>query len=145
MTSPSLSIVAQYVRHLEARAHVRPYANKSPLSNAIGGGLNIEALPEAGHWRLELEVRVSGRNAEGVLCFECGCAMEAIVVTAGMDEPELRAYLSTNIAGLLFGNIRAQLASASAMTGYGPVTLPPITSDRIAGMLKSSEAPSAEQ
>lgn len=143
MTQPSLSIVAQYVRNVHARAHVRPYENKSPLGNSITGDLRIETLPEAGHWRLELEATVSGRNAEGVLCFECGCTMEAIVVSSGMDEEALHAYLSTNIAGLLFGNIRAQLSTASAMTGYGPVTLPPITSDRIATLLKPamSETP----
>ncbi len=140
MNQPSLSVVAQYVRHVEARAHVRPYQNKSPLSNGIEGDLRIEALPEPGHWRLELDVHLLGRNAEGVLCFECACGMEAIVVTDGFEEEALRGYLSSNIAGLLFGNIRAQLSNASAMTGYGPVTLPPITSDRIAGMLKPASS-----
>lgn len=138
MSEKSANIVAQYVRRVFAQAHVRPYENKHPLSNGIAGHLLFEPLPEAGHWRVDLELVTQGINSEGVTCFEAGCQMEAIVVVQGLDENEVEPVLTRNIAGLMVGNIRAAITNASLATGYGPVTLPPLGAEQLESLAKSS-------
>lgn len=132
MTEKTLAVAVQYVRHASANALVRPYQNKSALRNAIDMTLLTQPLPEPDHWRVELEVEVSATNAEGLLCFEAGCAVEAIVVTKGMDAEEAEQALRYTVGASLLGNARALLSSVTANTGYGPVVLPPITAERVA-------------
>lgn len=140
MTNPTVAIAAQYVQSVHANALVRPYQNKSPMGNQVSGEMNIEALPEEFHWRLTLGVGVLGVNQEGVPCFDCGCTMEAIVVAVGMDEAQVRHELVNTVASLVFANIRTQLSTVSLATGYGPVTLPPMSADRLAAMLTQPDA-----
>lgn len=125
------SVIAQYVRNLYATSFVRPYENKHPLTNSIGGGLSFEKLPEDGHYRVSLTLSVHGTNSEGVPCFEVGCSLEAIVFVTGLTEEEISTVLTHNIATLLVGNIRSYLTTASLNTGYGPVTLPPMHQDQL--------------
>lgn len=142
MSDKSAVIVAQYIRHLYAQAHVRPYENKSALSNGIAGSVQFEPLPEAGHWRIELTLSVTGQNTEGVACFETGCTLEAIVYAQNLEPEEVGPVLTHNITGLLVGNIRAALSTASLSTGYGPVTLPPMTADQLSALAANSNTPS---
>lgn len=134
------NIRVQYVRAVSAVAHVRPYQNRFPLSNAIAVELSTEALPEAGHHRLELGVTVTGTNSEGVLCFEVSSVHEAIVVHENLTEEELKAMLESRMAGLLLGNVRVSISNASAQTGYGPVTLPPLSNDQLRALAQQGKS-----
>lgn len=140
MTEKTANIVAQYVRRVFTQAHVRPYENKHPLSNNITGHLTFEALPEAGHWRVDLELTVQGVNAEGVLCFEAGCAVEAVALLQGLEPDEIEPVLTHNIAGLMVGSVRTAITNASLATGYGPVTLPPMAADQLETLAKISQS-----
>jgi preprotein translocase subunit SecB len=130
------NIVAQYVQALYATAHIRPYDNKSPLSNQISVELTAEALEQPGHHRVELSVSVEGTNGDGVLCFEAGSAIEAIVAHTNLTEEELAAMLEQQIPGLLLGNIRAALSTATMQTGYGPITLPPLSGEQLLALAR---------
>ncbi len=132
MTEKTLAVAVQYVRYATANALVRPYQNKSALRNAVDMTLLTQPLPEPDHWRVELEVEVTASNAKELLCFEAGCAVEAIVVTKGMDAEEAEQALRYTVGASLLGNARAILTSVTANTGYGPVVLPPITAERVA-------------
>lgn len=138
MNEMTVQIVAQYVRNVFATAHVRPYENKSALSNAITGRMSVEPLPEEHHWRVEVELTVQGANADNVLCFETGCQVEAIVFAAGLQAENAEAVLTEQIAGLLVGNVRAALTTASLSTGYGPVMVPPIAPSRLTALLNNT-------
>ncbi len=134
MTDKFLTVAVQYVRHASAQAHVRPYQNRHPLQNDVGLWLDVEALPEEGHWRVEVEAHVSAVNSEGVLCFETSAAVEAIVVVGGLTEEEVQSALRHNVASALVGNVRVALSNASAGTGYGPLVLPPMEAERVAAL-----------
>lgn len=138
MTDKTAQIVAQYVSHVFAQAHVRPYENKSALSNQVTGELHIEALPEASHWRLTIALSVSGHNAQGVPCFETGAEVEGIVFMSGLADEEIEPVLLNNIAPLLVGNIRAAITTAAMSTGYGPVVLPPMSSAQLQALAQQS-------
>jgi preprotein translocase subunit SecB len=134
----SARIVAQYVREVFARAHLRPYENRQPVANGIDGSLRFEALPEAGHWRVELELGVKAVNTDQVLCFEAGCHVEAIAFVQGLEAHEIEPVLTHTIASLLMGNVRAAISSVSQSTGYGPVTLPPLSPEQLASLVKTT-------
>lgn len=134
MTEKFLNVAIQYVRHTEARAHVRPYQNPHPLNNDVALWLDVEALPEAGHWRVEVEAHVSAINSVGTLCFEASAAVEAIVVAGGLTDEEVQAALRFSVASALVGNVRVALSNASAGTGYGPLVLPPMEAERVAAL-----------
>jgi len=141
MTEKTLRVAVEYVKEASAVAHVRPYANKFPLSNGIDLGLVLEPLPEEGHWRVELRVAVSARNSQDVLCFEAACAVEAIVVARGLSPEELDQSLRFGVASSLMGSARALITNLSSNTGYGPLVLPPIEAARIAALAPAAQAP----
>ncbi|KWT98290.1 MULTISPECIES: protein-export chaperone SecB [unclassified Variovorax] len=136
MQDKTCNIVAQYVQALYATAHVRPYENKSQVSNAVSVELTSEALEHPGHHRVELSVTVEATNEEGVLCFEAGAALEAIVAHANLTDEELAAMLERQIPGLLIGNIRAAISTATMQTGYGPITLPPLSGEQLLALAR---------
>ncbi|MNR71679.1 preprotein translocase subunit SecB [compost metagenome] len=138
MQDKTCNIAAQYFRAVYATAHVRPYDNKSALTNAIEVELSREALPQPGHHRVELGVTVTGTNAEGIICFEAGAAVEGIVVETNLTDEELTQMLERNIPGLLLGNLRVAISNATSQTGYGPVTLPPITGEQLQALAQQS-------
>ena len=141
MTTKVLRVAVEYVKSAQAVAHVRPYENASPLSNGIDLSLNIEPLPEAGHWKVELGAGVHSTNADQVRCFEVSCELEAIVVTQDLSEEELDQALRFSVAPALMGTARTLLTTLSANTGYGPIVLPPIESARIAALAPVVKAP----
>lgn len=141
MTEKSLRVAVEYVKQACATAHVRPYANKLPLTNGLDLGLVIEPLPEENHWRVDLQVAVSARNSEDTLCFEANCALEAIVVTRGLDAEELDQSLRFSVAPALMGSARALITNLSSNTGYGPLVLPPVDAARIAALAPTVQAP----
>lgn len=138
MSEKTLYSVAQYTRHVHARVHVRPYELKSPLQNDISGKFVTDKMPEDDHYRVELELTFNALAKEDLLCFEASCCVEAIVVAKGFTDEELAQVLTHNIGGLLVGNIRAAIATASMSTGYGPIHLPPITTDQLTALLAKS-------
>lgn len=145
MTDKVLRVAVEYVKHASAVAHVRPYANTAALSNGIDLGLQLEALPEEGHSRVELSVTVTARNTEGVLCFESSCAIEAIVVTQGLTPEELDQSLRFSVAPALMGSARTLITNLSANTGYGPLVLPPIEAAKIAALAPAVEVSDIER
>lgn len=134
MSEKTANIVAQYVRNVYAKAHVRPYENRLGLSNEITGSLSFEQLPEAGHWRVDLTLTVNSINTEGVLCFEASCTLEAIALLNGLEAEEIQQVLTHTIAGLMVGHVRTALTNASLATGYGPTMLPPMTGAQLASL-----------
>ena len=134
MNTPQLHVAVQYTRKVAVHAHVRPYQNNLPLSNSIELWLDVTELPEADHWRVELEAEVLGKTSQGTVCLEATAAIEAIVVVSGMDATEVQDALRYNVGGALMGSLRVLLANASATTGYGTITLPPIDSTRLASL-----------
>lgn len=136
MQEKTANIVAQYVRRVFAEAHIRPYENRHPLGNAIGGGVRFEKLPEPGHWRVTVDFSVRGVNTQEVLCFEAGCAVEAIAVLRGLEDSEVAPVLTHNIAAQLVGSVRTAISTASLSTGYGPVTLPPLSDQQLASFVQ---------
>jgi len=139
VSEKTAQIVAQYITRVYSQAHVRPYENKHPLSNDITGSLKFEPLPEDGHWRVELELGLQGVNSEDVLCFDAGCAVEAIVFLQGLEPEEIEPVLTHNIAALMVGTVRTAITNASLATGYGPVTLPPMAAAQLESLAKNSQ------
>ncbi len=124
MTEKNCNIAAQYFKAVFARAELRPYEVKGALSNAIAVEIRVD-------------VTVEGTNAEGALCFEAGASIEAIVVESGnLEEDELAFMLHQQIPGLLLGNVRAAISSATMETGYGPVVLPPLSGTQLEQIAK---------
>lgn len=143
MTEKTLRVAVEYVKEASAVAHVRPYANKLPLTNGIDLGLALEPLPEEGHWRVELRVVVGARNSQDVLCFEATGVVEAIVVARGLTDEELDQSLRFGVASSLMGSARALITNLSSNTGYGPLVLPPVEAARIAALAPAAHAPLA--
>lgn len=136
MSDKICQIAAQYVCHAYATAFVRPYENKHPLSNTIDVAIEREALPDAGHHRVQLTVTLSGVNTDDVTCFEAGVSLEAIVVERNLTDAELDTMLTRNMPGLLLGTARVTIETISQQTGYGPVTLPPLSGDQLLALSK---------
>lgn len=136
MQDKTCQIVAQYIQSLYATAAVRPYENKSPVRNAIQVELSSEGAGEPGYYRVELGVTVTGTNTDGVLCMDCGGVIEAIVKVDNLTDEEHEAMLMHSIPGTLLGNLRAAISTISLQTGYGPITLPPLTGDQLYAMAR---------
>lgn len=129
-----LSLIAQYVTGLSVETLIRPYQNKEALSIGIDVQVDTQQLPEADHWRVVLEVRVEGLNASKDKCFLAKAAREAIVVTDAPEEARARV-LAQGVLVYLFASLRSDLSASMMATGYGPVVLPPLTSDQLQAML----------
>lgn len=134
MTEQTLNVIVQYTRRAQALIHVRPYDSKLPVAAEINLGLTLETLPVEGHSRVEIEARVTGKNTAGVVCYEFSCVIEGIVVHAGLDGVELDIALRHIAAPAVMGAVRSALATLSGGTGYGPVTLPPISVEQVAAL-----------
>ncbi|KWU17848.1 protein-export chaperone SecB [Burkholderia cenocepacia] len=138
------NIAVQYVSHAYATAHVRPYDNKHPLAQAIEVELNVEPLADEGHFRLQLDVRVTGTNSENMVCFETGVSIEGIVVEKNLTDEERAQMLNKNMPGLLLGTARSVITTLSLQTGYGPIILPPLSGDQLFAMAQKSQISSEE-
>lgn len=134
MSDKNAHIVAQYIREVHSQSHVRPYENRLALSNEVSGTLVFEQLPEDGHWRVELALKVSGVNSDGVLCFDTGCTLEAIALLTGLEADEIETVLTHTIAGLMVGHVRTAITNATLATGYGPTMLPPMSGEQLASL-----------
>ena len=131
-------IAVQYVRALYATTHVRPYENKSPVQAAVQVSIEDCALPEPGHHRVELDVCVTGTNGAGILCYETGARIEAIVVHKNLSQAELTTMVSVHIPGLLLGHVRSSLSTAMLQTGYASTPLPPLTGEQLRKIAQQS-------
>jgi preprotein translocase subunit SecB len=130
MSSPRLSVIAQYVQYSRFDTHIRPYALKSPISTELSVGLSVSPLPEDGHYRVELSVRLHAGTPSSEKVYAAEIGLEAIVSLADAQEVELTSTLKSTIGPNLLGAARVVLSSISANTGYGPVVLPPFPAER---------------
>lgn len=134
MSEKTCNIVAQYVQSLYATTNVRPYENKLPVQHAITAELTSTKLAEPGYHRVELGITVTGSNTDGVVCVETGGVIEGIVKVANLTHEEMEVMLLRSIPGTLLGSLRAAISTISLQTGYGPITLPPLTGDQLFAM-----------
>lgn len=130
-----LQQLAQYTLNLSAQALVRPYDNKKPVKLVYSGNLRSEALAEPNHYRIVLAMQVNIVNSDGMPCGSAVCAMESIVLAAGMENPQDRERLTLTVGGLLLGDIRAALTTASATLGYGQIILPALSSEQLRSLM----------
>jgi preprotein translocase subunit SecB len=134
MPEKSLKVPIQYVLLAEVKTFARPYDLKEAITNSIEMWLNTEALPQADHWRLVLEAKVTGAQPDGTVCIVASCAIEAIVVTGGLEPDEVTEVLGHMAAPSVMGSIRTQLALLTQGTGLGTVILPPFSAEAIAAL-----------
>lgn len=134
MSEKTLSIPVQYVLHANVTASARPYELKEAVANSVELWLDTQALPQADHWRLVLEARVTGRTAQGAVCMVTSCAIEAIVVVAGLEPDETTDVLRFMAAPSVLGSVRSLLASLTQGTGLGTVVLPPYSAEAIGAL-----------
>lgn len=145
MQDKTCNIAVQYVSHAYATAHVRPYDNKHPLAQAIDVELSVEPLGDEGHYRLQLDVAVTGTNSENIVCFETGASIEGIVVERNLEDAERAQMLNKNMPGLLLGTARSVITTLSLQTGYGPIVLPPLSGDQLYTMAQKNKSPVEEE
>jgi preprotein translocase subunit SecB len=126
MNAP-IPLLAEYTRAAHLTTHIRPYDNKTPVQNKIEGELRLARLGTTTHWRVLLKLKVEGHNAEGQLCFDAACEMEAILDLAKVGDEERAVALTQTFPGLLTGSIRSALSTMAYNSGYGPLVLPPIS------------------
>lgn len=129
-----LSLIAQYVTGLSVETYARPYQSKGGLSMGVEASVSTQQLPEEDHWRVLLEVSVEGVDAAQEKCFLVKAAREAIVVTDAPSEDRERVFIQ-GVLVYLFASLRSDIGLAMLPTGYGPVTLPPITVDQLQSLL----------
>lgn len=144
MDHPVVALAVQYLKRNVVNVLVPSYVNKSPVQSAISARAQIDKLPEADHWRVELDLSVRGVNAEGVECVQYGCVLEGIAVVRGLSEADSREALAVQVGGSLLAQIRAQLSFLSTFTGYGTLTLPPVTPEVLLQMASASAGQTAE-
>lgn len=134
MTEKTLNVIVQYTRQAQAVLSVRPYEVKTPVSAEIQLGLTTEPLDQPGHHRVELQALVTGRNTEGVTCYQYSAAVEGIVASSGLEDEELDTALRFIAAPAVFGGLRSVLTSLSSGTGFSSVVLPPLSAEAVSAL-----------
>lgn len=126
------AIVVEHVRELSLVSSKRTYECQAPLSSNIGGGVTLEKLPEAGHWRLSVTGKYRTYDATGV-ALTGTCTAEAVIFLRNFKTPEdVRQIMVNHFAGQLLGTVRARLQSVSLMTGFAPILFPILSRDEMA-------------
>lgn len=129
--APHLQVVARYVRDQSFKSHTAPYLLAQAVKAQLELRTTAEPLPEAGHWRVSLQVRLTGSNADPSASqeprFVAHCEQECVIYVAGLSDESLEHVLRVQVPGQLVGFARSLLASLTTDTGYGPMHIPPMT------------------
>lgn len=130
-TAPQLHVVARYVRDQSFKSHTAPYLLAQAVKAQLEMSTTAQPLPEAGHWRVGLQVRLTGSNADLSASqeprFVAHCEQECVIYVAGLSDESLEHVLRVQVPGQLVGFARSLLANLTTDTGYGPMHIPPMT------------------
>lgn len=129
--APQLHVVARYVRDQAFKSYTAPYLLAQAVKAQLELRTTAEPLPEAGHWRVGLQARLTGTNADLSAGqeprFVAHCEQECVIYVAGLSAESLEHVLRVQVPGQLVGFARSLLSSLTTDTGYGPMHIPPMT------------------
>jgi preprotein translocase subunit SecB len=136
---------ALYVKSLEVRALVAPYAVKENLQNAIDFEIRARPLDINGYWSIVAQIAVQAHNASGDIYFSSFVELEQIYALGPVPEDKRVDVIKNSLAAYVFGHARATLATATANSGYGPVHIPPISVNVLASRVSIQQAGAADE
>lgn len=130
-------IVAQYNLKNEFSAFVKPYKLRQAFRNDVGLYLQDEPLPEADHFRVEMTIRLEGKNDDGLVYFASSTVEAIVVLASGMEPKDITDTLRTEVAASLLGSLRSNVSTLFLGTGLPPLVLPPLEPKALSNLPKA--------
>jgi len=130
---------ALYVKNLEMKALVAPYAVKENLQTSIDFEIRARPLDINGHWSIVAQIAVQAHSASGDVYFSSSVELEQIYALEPVPEDKRIDVIKNSLAAYVFGHARATLATITVNSGYGPVHIPPISANVLASRVIVNE------
>lgn len=128
---------ALYVRNLDVKSFTPPYYLSESLRHGIEFDIVAQPLDNEGYWSVLARVAVQAAGSETeALHFYASVEVEQIYALGPLPAELRPDVIRKSLASYVFGHARAALATATASTGYGPVHLPPVSTDVLANRVQ---------